>query len=66
MRTLICALLLLALTHAHIYSTTPKTTYDYSGNPRYYSLFFALENGMGASDYLRIIWPDQIFNTNKN
>lgn len=48
-------LLLLALAvRSHIYSSTPKVTYNYEGTPLYFSLFMALEKGIGASDYLRL------------
>ena len=55
-----CILLLVCLismTSAHIYSSPPKVTYNYDGYPSYYSLFMSLETGIGANDYLRIIWP---------
>ena len=66
MKAVIISILLIAIANAHIYSSPPETFYDYNGNPKYYSIYFALESGLGASDYLRLIWPDQIFNTNKN
>ena len=59
-------LLLLALsTHCHIYSSPPKVTYGYDGTPLYYSLFLALETGIGATDYLRINWAEKIHNSLK-
>lgn len=57
MKNLILLLIIASLAHAHIYSTPPKVTYGYSGTPLYYSLFMALETGIGPSDYLRINWP---------
>jgi len=65
-RLVILSLLLVCLAHSHIYSSPPKTFYDFNGNPKYYSIYFSLEYGIGASDYLRLIWPDQIYNSNKN
>lgn len=57
MRALLLIALLLALTQGHIYSSPPTITYGYDGYPYYYSLFLSLETGIGASDYLRIVWP---------
>lgn len=59
-------LLLVVIAHSHIYSSPPKVTYGYDGTPSYYSLFMALETGIGPSDYLRINWPENIHNSNKN
>ena len=57
--------LLLWLAHSHIYSSPPTITYNYDGYPSYYSLYLSLETGIGATDYLRLIWPEQIHNTVK-
>lgn len=57
MKNLILLLIIASLAQSHIYSTPPKVTYAYSGTPLYYSLFMALETGIGPSDYLRINWP---------
>jgi hypothetical protein len=65
MKGVLLCLLLLAISQAHIYSSPPKIAYNYEGYPSYYSLFMSLETGIGASDYLRIIWPEQIHNTVK-
>ena len=51
---------------AHIYSAPSKITYNYDGHPQYYSLFVSLESGIGASDYLKVIWPESIHNTRKD
>lgn len=45
---------LLVLTSCHIYSSTPKVTYNYNGYPLYFSLYMSLQNGIGASDYIRV------------
>jgi hypothetical protein len=57
MKNLILLFIIATVTHCHIYSSPPKVTYGYSGTPLYYSLFLALETGIGPSDYLRINWP---------
>ena len=57
LRQMLSLVLLLCLVRGHIYSEVPRVTYGYDGNPSYYSLYMSLENGMGASDYLRLIWP---------
>lgn len=66
MKGLIVVLLLIGGTLAHIYSTSPRITYNYDGYPEYYSFYFSLETGIGASDYLRIVWPENLHSTNKN
>lgn len=53
MKEFLLLLLLVLLTHSHIYSSTPKVIYNYNGRPLYFSLFMSLQNGIGASDYLR-------------
>jgi len=64
-KPLLLLFLLLLITNSHIYSSPPKVTYSYSGAPQYYSLFMSLETGIGATDYLRLIWPEQIHVTFK-
>lgn len=66
MKKFVLLLLLMAIAHSHIYSSPPKVTYGYSGTPLYYSLYMSLEIGIGATDYLRINWPENLHNTNKN
>ena len=64
-----CLLLLVLLAWlgaGHIYSSTPKVTYNYDGYPQYYSLFLSLETGIGADDYLKIVWPEQLYTTAKS
>jgi len=62
---LVLILFIISIAYAHIYSSPPKTFYDFNGNPKYYSIYFALENGIGASDFLRLHWPDKIYDQNK-
>ena len=62
---IIVLLLIIAISHSHIYSSPPKITYTYNGRPKYYSLYMSLQSGLGASDYLRLIWPEAIHNTLK-
>lgn len=66
MKRMLVFLLAAYLACSHIYSSPPRVTYNYDGYPSSYSLYFSLENGIGASDYLRLIWPEQIHNTLKN
>ena len=57
----IAILLLLSLSGAaHIYSSTPRVTYDFDGKPKTYHIFLSLEMGLGDDDYLKIIWPETI------
>ena len=62
---LLAVALLLSLAQGHIYSEVPRVTYNHDGHPSYYSLYMSLENGMGASDFLRLTWPEQIHTTLK-
>ncbi len=57
MRILLLFVCLLAITHSHIYSSTPKVTYNYDGRPLIYHLYMSLETGLGANDFLHLIWP---------
>jgi hypothetical protein len=57
MRLLLLFVCTLALVHAHIYSSVPKVTYNYDGKPLVYHLYLSLETGLGANDYLHLIWP---------
>lgn len=57
MKRVLVLLLTVCLAFSHIYSSPPRVTYNYDGYPSYYSLYFSIENGIGATDYLRIIWP---------
>ncbi len=66
MNKLILLVLLVCLGGAHIYSSSPRITYNYDGYPYYYSLFLSLETGIGATDYLRLIWPEALHVTNKH
>jgi len=63
-QTLLLLMLVLSI-YAHIYSSPPKVNYDFNGNPKYYSLFLSLETGIGASDYIKLLWPEQIYTTLK-
>lgn len=65
MKRVLILVLLACLACAHIYSAPPKITYNYDGYPSYYSLYLSIENGIGATDYLRIFWPEQIHVTAK-
>lgn len=56
-RKLFYFLLFLISCHAHISSSSSKVTYDYSGKPLSYHLFFSLETGLGSDDYLVINMP---------
>lgn len=40
-----------------ISSWDTKISYGYDGRPLSYNLFFNLDSGLGATDYLRIVWP---------
>ena len=53
-------LLLVVLAQTHIYSSDSKVTYDFDGNPKIYHLYMSLETGLGADDYLQIIFPTKI------
>ena len=53
-------LLLVVLAQTHIYSSDSKVTYDFDGNPKIYHLYLSLESGLGADDYLKIIFPTKI------
>ena len=39
---MLVAFLLLSQAQGHIYSETPRVTYNYDGNPSYYSLYMSL------------------------
>lgn len=65
MKNIIILLTIIAIAQMHIYSSTPKVTYDFNGRPKFYSLYMSLQTGLGANDYLRLIWPEQIHNTVK-
>ena len=57
MKLVLLFLCTLVLIHSHIYSSTSKVTYNYDGKPLIYHLYLSLETGLGASDYLHLIWP---------
>lgn len=59
---LLCCILLV---NSHIYSSTPGVTYDINGNPLIYHLYVSLEYGLGASDYMQLVWPQLIHNPTK-
>lgn len=60
MKHWIAFLALLLVVTSHIYSTPPRVTYNYDGKPKYHSLFMSLETGMGASDFLKIVWWEKL------
>jgi len=66
MKQALLLFLLLLTAYSHIYSVPPKVTYNYDGRPLYFSLFLSLENGLGATDYLRFNWNEQIYTTAKS
>lgn len=53
------ALLTVALC-GQISSWDTTITYGYSGSPLSYNLFFKLDSGMGATDYLHLLWPEAL------
>ncbi len=65
MKEFLILLLLVVLASGHIYSTTPKVTYNYKGRPLYFSLYMSLQNGIGASDYLRFNFLEQMYSSAK-
>jgi hypothetical protein len=65
MKQVLLLLILFLAVKAHIYSTTPKVTYNYNGYPLYFSLFMSLEKGIGASDYLKLTLYQQMYVTAK-
>ena len=65
MKQALLLFLLLLTAYTHIYSVPPKVTYNYDGRPLYFSLFLSLENGLGATDFLRLNWNEQIYTTAK-
>jgi hypothetical protein len=66
MKELLLLLLLILLARSHIYSTTPKVTYNYNGSPLYFSLYMSLQNGIATSDYLRFNFLQQMYATDKS
>ena len=57
MKILVLILCCLLVINSHIYSAPPKVTYGINGKPLIYSLYLSLETGLGADDYLHLIWP---------
>jgi hypothetical protein len=43
-----------------ISSWDTRITYSYNGSPLSYNLFFKLDSGIGATDYLRLLWPEAL------
>lgn len=41
----------------HIYRWEVKTYYRFDGQPKQFDLTFKLESGLGASDYIYLVWP---------
>lgn len=64
MKTLLLFMLCLLGCHSHIYASDTKVTYDYDGSPLIYHLYMSLETGLGADDYLKVIWPFAFHVTN--
>jgi hypothetical protein len=60
MRIMLLLLALVAISQCHIYSAPPKITYDMDGFPRIYHIYMSIETGLGASDYLQLLWPEVI------
>lgn len=61
MKQALILLLLCLAAHAHIYSSPPKVTYNYNGYPLYFSLYLSLQNGIGASDYLKFTFGSTLY-----
>lgn len=66
MKELLLLLLLVLLAQGHIYSSPPKVTYNINGRPLYFSLYMSLERGIGASDFLRMIFFERMYVTLKS
>lgn len=66
MKEFLLLLLMVVLASGHIYSTTPKVTYNYNGKPLYFSLYMSLQDGIGASDYLRFNFYEQMYSSAKS
>ena len=66
MKEFLLLLLLVLLAQGHIYSSPPKVTYNYNGRALYFSLYMSLERGIGASDYLRLIFYEKMYVTLKS
>ena len=66
MKKVILFFLVLWICTSHIYSSPPKVHYNHDGHPHYYSLYLSLEKGIGASDYIRFIWPENIHTSDKS
>lgn len=65
MKEFLLVLLLALAVRSHIYSSTPKVVYNYNGRPLYFSLYMSLQNGIGSSDYLRLIFLEKMYVTAK-
>ena len=63
MKTLLLFMLCLLGCHAHIYASDTKVSYDYDGDPLIYHIYMSMETGLGADDYLKILWPIPIHQT---
>ena len=57
---LVWVLLLASAFCGQISSWDTSITYGYSGSPLSYNLFFMLDSGMGATDYLHLLWPEAL------
>ena len=60
---LLWALLLAVALSGQISSWDTTITYGYAGSPMSYNLFFKLDSGMGATDYLHLLWPEALHTT---
>jgi hypothetical protein len=56
---LVCLLLSPSLC-GQISSWDTRVAYTYDGSPLSYNIFFNLESGLGATDFLRIVWPEAL------
>ena len=59
-KLLLVALILVAAHCGQISSWNTKISYNFDGQTLGYKLYFSLESGLGATDYLRILWPEAI------
>ena len=54
------ALLLAVIMCGEIAPWDSTITYGYTGSPLSYNLYFKLDSGMGATDYLLLVWPEAL------
>lgn len=57
-RVLLVALVLIVATRGgHIFKWDVTTSYRFDGQPNQCELTFKLESGLGAQDYIYLVWP---------